>query len=171
METVLIIENGATVLKFEPIIKFEQGLIFRLLSQSFAEILNEELEEKIKQFDKETFENPDTVGACVFVSTLNGEVVGMASWDPRQGPKIGIIGWNCVLPKRRRQGVGIAQIEEILKRFCSSGFEKAFVRTGEHPFFEDAQRMYQQCGFSISRRHQTGDQLGYGTIDYEIKLQ
>jgi GNAT superfamily N-acetyltransferase len=171
METILIVEDDPAMLKFEPIIKFERGLVFRLLSQSFAEFLNDELEEKIKQFDKESFGNPDTVGKCVFVSTLNGEAVGMASWDPRQGPKVGIIGWNCVLPKHRGQGIGITQIEEILKRFRSSGFEKAFVKTGEHSFFEAARRMYRRCGFSISKRHQAGDQPGYGTIDYEIKLQ
>jgi GNAT superfamily N-acetyltransferase len=160
-----------TMLKFEPITKFERGLIFRLLSQSFAEVLNDELQAKIKQFDNDAFENPDTVGACVFVSTLKGEVIGMASYDPRQGPQMGIIGWNCVLPEHRGKGIGRMQIEEILRRFKNSGFKKAFVRTGEHPFFSPAQKMYEHCSFCLSKRHQTGDQPGYGTLDYEMELQ
>jgi GNAT superfamily N-acetyltransferase len=160
-----------TMLKFEPITKYERGLIFRLLSQSFAEVLNDELQAKIKQFDNDAFENPDTVGACVFVSTLKGEVIGMASYDPRQGPQMGIIGWNCVLPEHRGKGIGRMQIEEILRRFKNSGFEKAFVRTGEHPFFSPAQKMYEQCGFHLSKRHETGDQPGCGTLDYEMELQ
>ncbi|MHC4124608.1 MAG: GNAT family N-acetyltransferase, partial [Planctomycetota bacterium] len=94
------------MLKFEPITKYDKGFVFSLLSQSFAELWNDELEEKIKQFDREVFENPDTVGACTFISTLNGEAMGMASWDPRQGPEVGIIGYNCILPEYQSRGFG-----------------------------------------------------------------
>jgi hypothetical protein len=30
--------------------------------------------------------------------------------------------------------------------------------------------MYAACGFKESKRHPTGGQPGYGTIDYEIEL-
>lgn len=158
------------MLKFEPITKYEKGVVFSLLSQSFAGVLDDGLEEKIKQYEREVFENSDTVGACIFISTLNGKPVGMASWDPRQGPELGIIGWICILPEFQGKGFGKAQIKEILGRLKRSGFKKAFVRTGEHPFFTSAQKMYAACGFKESKRHPTGDQPGYGTIDYEIKL-
>ena len=62
------------------------------------------------------------------------------------------------------------QIKEILGRLKRDGFKKAFVRTGEHPFFTRAQNMYASCGFKEIKRHPTGDQPGYGTIDYEIGL-
>ena len=158
------------MLKFEPITKYQKGLVFSLLSQSFAEVLGDGLEEKIKQYDKEVFENPDTVGACIFISTLNGKPAGMASWDPRQAPELGIIGWICILPEFQGNGFGKAQIKEILGQLKRDGFKKAFVRTGEHPFFTSAQKMYAACGFKESKRHPTGDQPGYGTIDYEIEL-
>jgi GNAT superfamily N-acetyltransferase len=158
------------MLKFEPITKHQRGLIAELLSHGFAGVMDNALQDKIKEFDKEVFEKPDTVGACVFISTLNGKSVGMASWDPRQWPKVGIIGWNCVLPEHRGNGIGKAQIEEILKRLRILGFEKVFVRTGEHPFFTSAQKMYAACGFKEIKRHPTGDQPGYGTIDYDIEL-
>ena len=158
------------MLEFSEITEYEQGIAFSLLSQSFAEVLDEMLEEKIKQYDKEVFENPDTVGACAFISTLNDKPVGLASWDPRQRPELGIIGWICILPEFQGKGFGKIQIKEILGRLKRGGFKKAFVRTGEHPFFISAQKMYAACGFKESKRHPTGDQPGYGTIDYEIKL-
>jgi len=159
------------MLKFEPITKYEEGTVFSLLSQSLAAIWNDKLEKKIRQFDKEVFENPDTVGACTFISTLNGKAVGMASYDPRQVPELGIIGFNCILPKFQTRGLGKAQIEQILRRLKTAGFKKASVRTGGHPFFIRAQNMYLACGFKESRRYSTGDQPGYGTIDYEIELK
>ena len=159
------------LLRFSEITKYEQGTVFSLLSHSFAKILDDGLEEKIKQLDREIFGNSDTVGACAFISTLNDKLVGMASWDPRQGPEIGIIGYNCILPEYQGRGFGKTQIKEILKRLKNQRFKKAFVRTGGHLFFIRAQNMYLACGFKESRRYSTGDQPGYGTIDYEIELK
>src|SRR3989339_1231936 len=152
------------MLKFEPVKKYEEGIIFSLLSQSWKKLWNDELEEKIKQFDQEVFKNPDTVGVCVFISTLNGKPIGMASWDPRQWPELGIIGYNCILPKFQDKGFGKAQINEVLERLKRGGFKRAFVKTGEHPFFSSAQKTYTACGFKEIKRHPTGDQPGYGTI-------
>ncbi|MHC4636776.1 MAG: GNAT family N-acetyltransferase [Planctomycetota bacterium] len=158
------------MLKFEPIPKYEKGVVFSLLSQSFVELWNDELEEKIKQFDREVFENPDTVGACAFISTLNGNPIGMASWDPRQGPEFGIIGYNCILPEYQGRGFGKTQIKEILKRLQYQRFKKVIVTTGEHPFFDPADKMYLACGFIEIRRYNEGRDTRYGSIDYEIKL-
>ena len=135
------------MLKFRQINEYEPGIIFSLLSESFAELWNDKLEEKIRQFDKEVFENPDTVGACAFISTLNDKPIGMTSWDPRQGPELGIIGYNCILPEYQNKGFGKAQIKEVLGLLKQNGFKKAFARTGEHPFFTGAQKMYVACGF------------------------
>lgn len=158
------------MLTFEPIIKYEKGIIFTLLSQSFSEVSDEKLEEIMRQYDNEVFENPDTVGACVFVSMFNDSITGMASWDPRQGPEHGIIGWDCILPEYQGKGFGKAQMFEVLRRLKQEGFQKAFVRTGEHPFFIRAQKMYLACGFQEIKRYSTGDQPGYGTIEYQIIL-
>ncbi len=159
------------MLKFEPITKYEKGFVFSLLSQSFAKLWNNELEEKIKRFVKEVFGKPDTVGACTFISTLDGKPVGMASWDPRQGPELGIIGYNCILPEYQSRGFGKAQIKEVLRRLKEQGFKKAFVTTGKHPFFEPAEKMYLACGFKETKRYSEGRDLRYGSIDYEIRLK
>ena len=156
------------MLKFEPITKYEYGTIFLLLSQSFTKLWNDELEEKIKQFDKEIFKNLDTVGACTFISMLDGKAVGMASWDPRHWPERGIIGYNCILPEHQARGFGKAQIKEVLRILKEQGFKKVFVTTGEHSFFESADKMYLACGFKETRRYNEGRDPRYGSIDYEI---
>jgi GNAT superfamily N-acetyltransferase len=74
------------------------------------------------------------------------------------------------LPEFRAKGFGTLQIKEILRRFKDAGYERAFVRTGEHPFFIPAQKMYLACGFKECERHPTGDQPNFGTIDYEMYL-
>lgn len=158
------------MLTFEPIIKYKKGLIFTLLSQSFSEVSDEKLEEIMRQYDNEAFENTDTVGACAFITTINSSVIGMASWDPRQGPEHGIIGWDCILPEFQGKGYGKTQMFEVLKRLKQGNFKKAFVRTGEHPFFIRAQKMYLACGFQEINRYPGGDQPGYGTIEYAIEL-
>ncbi len=157
-------------LKFESVTNYERGFIFSLLQQSFAELWNNEMEEKIKQYDKEIFDTPNTVGACVFVSTLNGNAVGMASWDPRRGPELGIIGYNCILPEYQGRGFGEIQIKEVLRRLKEREFKKVSVTTGEYPFFVPAVKMYLACGFKEIRRYNKGRDPRYGSIDYEIEL-
>jgi hypothetical protein len=47
-----------------------------------------------EQYDHEVYRHPETVGACIFLSRLNGIIVGFGSWDPRQTPRYGIVGHN-----------------------------------------------------------------------------
>ena len=92
------------------------------------------------------------MGACLFLTRLDGVLVGFASWDPRQRPRLGIVGHNCILPEFRGRGYGRTQIEEVLRRFKGMGIQTACVTTCDHPFFAPAHRMYQACGFHEVRR-------------------
>ena len=159
------------MLEFSEVTEYQPGILFSLLSRSWAEIMNDELEKKMRVFDREVFENVETVGACAFVTSLNGEAIGMASWDTREGPELAVIGWTCVLPEFRGWGIGRMQMKEVLQRLEGEGFKKVLVRTGEHPFFAPARRMYLSCGFREARWYSSGDQEGYGTIDYEMRLE
>jgi len=158
------------MLEFRQITEYKKGIVFSLLSHSFAELLNPEFETKIRKFDSEAFENPTTIGACVLISTLDDIPVGLVSWDPRGWPDLGVIGYNCILPEYRRRGYGKIQIQEILRRFRQQGFKKAFVTTGEHPFFEPASKLYLVCGFNEIRKYSEGRDPRYGSIDYELDL-
>jgi GNAT superfamily N-acetyltransferase len=157
-------------LKFEPVANYERGIIFSLLQQSFMDIWNDEMEEKIKQYDKEVFDNPNIVGACVLITSINGEAIGMASWDPRQGPHKVILGYNCILPDFQNKGFGLVQLRETLRRLKAAGFREAAVTTGEHSFFIPAIKMYLACGFKECKRYNKGRDPRYGSIDYELEL-
>ncbi len=154
------------------------GLIAGMLVESYAALLRElEEPEAVKlrsswlEYDAAIRRDRDTVGACGFVTRVEGDVVGFGSWDPRGWPEVGRVGHNCVRPAYRGRGYGSRQIEEILRHFRAKGFVRAQARTGEHPFFEPARRMYLKCGFhEVGRR---GEVLlsGYGTLMYEILLK
>ncbi|MBN1804724.1 MAG: GNAT family N-acetyltransferase [Sedimentisphaerales bacterium] len=159
-----------TVLIFNKIDKYKPGIIYRLLSQSYEEILDQQLKQQFQQFDRDVFENPDTIGACTFITTLGIDNIGMASYDPREAPEQAIIGHNCVLPQYRKNGYGKKQILEIIKRLKLRNVSSILVSTSENPFFEPAQKIYLSCGFTELERKKRQPYDKYKTIYYELKL-
>lgn len=152
------------------------GAIVSLLQQAYAELVKSDVrlwepeQPKWAQYDKEVYEQPETVGACLFLTRLDGHIVGFASWDPRQGPRFGIIGHNCILPAYRGRGLGKMQIREVLRRFQERKFANARVSTNDHPFFLPAQRMYTACGFREIRRIPWERDPQQKIIEYESVL-
>lgn len=160
----------AAYLTFNEITQHKSGIICDLLSASYAQILNQNLQDQFRQFDRDVFENPDTVGACTFITTLDSELTGMASFDPRQAPELGIIGHNCILPGHQRNGYGKQQILEIIRRLKIRDIKRATVTTLENPFFIPAHRMYLSCGFTELKTERKNPNDTYKTIYYEMKL-
>jgi GNAT superfamily N-acetyltransferase len=152
------------------------GTIASLLRQAYADLLISDpltfRPEHVNwaQYDCDVFEQPTTVGVCIFVTQLDGRIIGFGSWDPRQGPQVGIIGHNCILPEFRGRGFGKQQIREILRRFGVMSIEKAIVSTNDHPFFIPAQRMYLAFGFREVRRIPWDRDPRYWTIEYEMEI-
>jgi GNAT superfamily N-acetyltransferase len=136
----------------------EPGVLVSMLRRVYAPLMESDPETWGQEqagwaeFDREVFQNPETVGACTFLTWSGDQLVGFGSYDPRQRPRFGIIGHNCILPEFQGRGFGSAQVREILRRFESMGIELARVSTGEHPFFIPAQRMYVAGGFREIRR-------------------
>jgi GNAT superfamily N-acetyltransferase len=160
-------------LVFKPAADCKIGTFSHLLLQSYVELLSEphwEAEqEKFAQFDREIFENPETVGRCVFATFLENRVIGFASFDPRQG-SVGLVGHNCILPEWRGNGYGKQQLVELLRRMRDLGICQANATTSEHPFFLSARRMYVACGFLEKRRYAGGPDLRYRRIEYGREL-
>ena len=154
----------------------KRGIIASLLRLAYAELVKidpalwESEQSRWTQYDDEVFGQPRTVGACVFLTRVDGRIVGFGSWDPRQEPRFGIIGHNCILPEFRGRGLGRQQIKEILRRFCEMRIETAKVSTRDHPFFVPAQRMYEACGFREVRRIPSGCDPRQKTIEYEKEI-
>ena len=159
------------MIKFAGLSKYNPGLLFSLLSQCYSKDLNIRFRKDFKGFDKEAFEHTDTIGACVFITSINKQVIGFGSYDPRQRPEIGIIGHNCILPNYQNKGYGKLQIIEILRIFNAERIKKAKVTTGDISFFIPAQKMYQSCGFKEVSRTQDEKGTGFGVIEYEYYLK
>jgi GNAT superfamily N-acetyltransferase len=155
---------------FNKIDKYEPGTICMLLSRSYEEILDKQLKRQFQQFDKNVFDNPDTIGACTFITSLDADIAGMASYDPRQAPKQATIGHNCILPQFRQNGYGRQQILEIIRRLKLKNVSRILVSTSEQPFFEPAQKVYLSCGFVELERKKRQPRDKYKTIYYELKL-
>ena len=152
------------------------GVVASLLKQSYADLVTSDREHwepevaKWDQFDREVFEHPATVGACVFLSWSDDQLVGVGSFDPRQKPEFGIVGHNCVLPAFRGHGFGKQQIQEILQRFRSRGIRTAKTSTLVGAWHAPAQRMYLACGFRETGRHTWGGDPSQTVIEYEMRL-
>lgn len=152
------------------------GLITEILDRSykglaiFNALIWRAENAKWREYDKEIFRFPHSVGACVFLTWSDGQLAGFGSYNPRLGPELGIVGHNCILPEYRGMGLGKEQLAEILRRLQSLAIKKARVSTHSHSFFIPAQRMYVSCGFTeISRRPWNTDPP-LDLIAYEKKL-
>lgn len=165
-----------SILAFTPLCRHPKGTLASLLVRSYAEIVAAEPQywgaerQNWEQFDREAFGSPDTVGACVFVTCLEREPIGLGSYDPRQAPELGLVGHNCVLPEFRGRGFGKRQVREILRRLRRKGMRRARVSTGEQPFFAPARKMYAACGFRETSRLRGRPDPRHGQIEYERTL-
>jgi GNAT superfamily N-acetyltransferase len=176
MDRILGNRNDEAVLKFAPISLLSPGALTDLLRKSYAGLVEKWPDhwareaEKWDDFDRQAFAHPETVGKCVFVSLLDREPVGLASYDPRQAPRCGIVGQNCVLPEFRGRGFGTLQVLEVLRRLRERGIPTARVTTSEHPFFLPARKMYESLGLKEVRRFAGGPDPDYGLIELEMPL-
>ena len=155
---------------FDNIADHQPGTIFSLLRQSYAQLWNEQMEDNYRKADRDTFANPDTIGACTFITCLDGQPIGFACYDPRPGPELAIIGHNCILPSFQRRGLGSQQIAELLRRLKEREIQRAVVTTSDHPFFVPAQQMYLACGFKETRRFLQASDSECLTIEYQLDL-
>jgi len=152
------------------------GTVASLLKQAYADLVNgdpllwEPEQANWERYDCEVFGQPASVGACIFLTRLDGRILGFGSWDPRQRPSFGIIGHNCILPEFRGRGFGRQQIQEILRRFRKVAIKMAKVSTLDHPFFIPAMRMYAACGFREVRRVPWDRDPTKTMIEYEIQI-
>jgi GNAT superfamily N-acetyltransferase len=160
----------AARLLFRPAVQYEPGTVCSILASCYAGILDPAFENRLREFDRDVFRNADTIGRCALITSVDNDIVGLVSYDPRQGPHFGIIGHNGILPPYRGRGYGTRQIMEVLRIFRARGFDRARVSTSEHPFFGPARRMYEACGFRECRSAEPSSEDRCRIICYEMSL-
>jgi len=117
------------VLNYQAPQEGHRGLIAEM--QSYVELLTTEPARWLpevaewEQFDQEVVDHPHTVGACVFLSSVEACVVGFGSYDPRRAPEFGPRGHSCIIPEYHGRGLGKLQIREILRRLSARGSHTA----------------------------------------------
>lgn len=101
---------------------------------------------------------------------MDGEPIGLVSWDPRHRPEYVEIGHNCIVSRYKGNGYGKMQLKEAVRRIKEyEGLQRIIVTTSE--VLLTAQRNYEAAGFKFKQRrenaveHVTGDY-----VDYEIAL-
>ncbi len=166
---------GADV-SFTPLDGEKPGVLLSLLERAYAPLLNDDPalwgpeRLKWKHFDAAAFAHLDTIGSCTFLTRRGERLAGFASYDPRQGPDFGLVGHNGVVPEFQRQGIGTAQIREVLRRLGVMGIARARVTTLDLPFFTAAHRTYIRCGFTEMRRTPWDRNPTTAVVEYERTL-
>lgn len=164
------------MITFKTLSSLNRGQIYEMLKDSYQDLIEKYDSQNVEKYlgsweqaDKDAFNNANTIGKYLFVTFIDNELVGFASWDPRHFPEYGIIGQNCVLTKHKGKGFGKLQIEELLRIFKKAECEKALVSTSDNDFFIPAQKMYQSVGFKETKRL-LNQEWGFDDIEYEKKL-
>ncbi|MFI3236613.1 MAG: hypothetical protein R3Y47_01140 [Lachnospiraceae bacterium] len=95
-------------LEFRQIRDFSSGTLYRLLADaySFDERCLELWEADWKEFDNFFYGNLSIADTCGFITMLDGDPIGMASWDPRKLPEYVEIGHNCIITKYKGNRYG-----------------------------------------------------------------
>ncbi|MFI3177896.1 MAG: GNAT family N-acetyltransferase [Eubacteriales bacterium] len=155
-------------LEFRQIRDFSRGTLYRLLADaySFDERCLELWETDWKEFDDFFYDNLCIADTCGFITMLDGEPIGMASWDPRKLPKYVEIGHNCIITKYKGNGYGKRQLQESVNRIKDySEIKKIIVGTNSNLI---APRNYESVGFQLRETRTnttetafTGDYLAY----------
>lgn len=158
------------MIEFKTIDQFDRGLIYKLLCESYANLLEAMPDYKRKfkanwrRTDNNLFDDTDSSGN-VAISTLVEEPIGFVSWF-LEGANVGSIGHNCIAPLNRGKGYGKEQVRLALDEL-SSQIPLVKVTTANQPFFQPARRMYLACGFIEVGRSRTDAYGGLELVHYE----
>ena len=91
------------MLEYRPITDAPRGTLRALLRDAYA--FHPECERlwgaQWREFDDFFYDRPRIADTCGFLTVLDGEPIGFASWDPRPLPAYAEMGHNCIAAARR----------------------------------------------------------------------
>ena len=92
------------MLEYRPITDAPRGTLRALLRDAYA--FHPECERlwgaQWREFDDFFYDRPRIADTCGFLTVLDGEPIGFASWDPRPLPAYAEMGHNCIAAARGR---------------------------------------------------------------------
>ena len=144
-------------LRFEKVSNFQRGTLFALLSDaySFDPRYARCWSADWRAFDDFFFDHLQIADRCGIVTTLSGNAIGFASWDPRKKPMYVEIGHNCIVTAHKGKGYGTLQMREAVRRMAQEGAREILVTT--NAAFLPASNMYRGVGMrECGRRKNEG---------------
>lgn len=158
---------------FRKVTDFRRGTLYALLADaySFDERCAACWASQWQEFDDFFYDNPKIADACGFVTVLEGEPIGMISWDPRNRPEYVILGHNCIVTRCKGKGFGKRQLREAVARIGRDGDVKKIVVDTNSSLV--APRNYESVGFVLcGQRDNTGEAAFSGDhLRYELGLK
>lgn len=155
-------------IEFKKVSNFNRGLLFELLKDAYSFDCRYEqtYSSDWQAFDNFFFDNLQIADKYGFITTLNDEAIGFASWNPRNMPEYAEIGHNCITSKHKGNGYSKMQLQEAVNRITQNDVRKIIVTTNDDLI--PAQRMYESVGFTIYQKRKNKDIAGFVReyIDY-----
>ncbi len=152
---------------------FPRGTLYALLKDaySFDRRYERHCDADWREFDDFFYDNRQIADKYAFITTLSGEPIGLASWDPRNLPDYAIIGHNCIAMAHKGHGFGSRQLQEMVDRIVQNGAKRIVVTTDD--VLLTAQRMYTSVGFKLYQtRSAEGNEGPAGAyLDYEYQMR
>ena len=122
-----------------------------------------------KASDDFFYDNPGIADKYGLITCLDGEPIGLVTWDPRSRPEYVEIGHNGIRERCKGRGYGRLQLEEAIRRIRTcEGLKRIIVCTNSNLV---APRNYESAGFVLCGRKPnetesafTGDYLYYEMV-------
>lgn len=154
-------------IEYKKVSDFKRGIVFKLLTDAYS--FNSDIERECKsqwqENDNFCFDHLQIADKCCFITTLNDEAIGYASWDPRNIPEYAEIGDNCIIAKYKGNGYGKLQLQEAINRIVQNGVNRIVVTTSN--CLIPARRMYESVGFVIDQKR---EKKNVWDINYVLSL-
>ena len=157
-------------IEFRSIMEFPRGTLCTLLKEgySYEPKFERDCIRQWQEFDDFFYDNPHIAEVSGFMTILNNKPIGFVSWNPTNIPISAEIGHNCISDKYKRNGYGIRQVQEAVKRIIVQGAEKIIVTTNE--ILIPTQHTYERAGFQFVDKCEEPDIAEYAgmRINYEL---
>lgn len=158
------------LIEFKKVSSFDRGTLYTLLEDAYSydERIKEKWGKDWEEMDAFFFDHLAIADKYGFITTVDNQAIGFASWDPRKAPAYLELGHNCIIESFKNKSYGKLQLQEAVKRMRQTKCIKLIVTTNQQLI--PAQKMYEGLGFKEkNRRKNDGPAAFMGEyIDYEM---